>query len=489
MQNGFSLYEYIYQSLVTQIQCGVYSTGQKFPTQRQLCCQYHVGITTIRKVYEMLSSGGYIRSLPGQSAIITYPTDFDTCAVVLAGRRGEIQDAFQGLGLLMPALYTKGAKRCGSAQLEQTQRAIDGISADAGTSEAYHQANLFYSVLLHPLRNSLIMDLELDAENYLQVPYIPFPGIEDPFYLPASFIQSSLQRLQEFIIHGQFSDFYAWSARIYRETSQKADGYLSALTTLVPAQLVPEQEIHWFRVKARSELYAQLAMTLLRRIATGEFDGQKYLPSIPKLMEEYGVMKDTASRALALLNSAGFTRTLYKKGTVLATKDSQATRTSIKLSDPVIQQRLSLCLEALQIIALTVRSCAHAYPDAGEQWAQNMEDRLNASSEDSFTSLCVQLMMSLLIQLAPFHCLKNIYRQMNELLLWGYYLRSAEEAYYPGPRRVKEKMKTVIEALRHPAQTSLPEALEQAFLQVYQDIYAVIAKLPYDLTHFPSPLP
>lgn len=320
-------------------------------------------------------------------------------------------------------------------------------------------------------------------------PIFLFRELRIPFICPQVLSNPLFSACRNLLFTGNFLIFMPGAPGSTGKPAQKADGYLSALTTFVPAQLVPEQEIHWFRVKARSELYAQLAMTLLRRIATGEFDGQKYLPSIPKLMEEYGVMKDTASRALALLNSAGVTRTLYKKGTVLAPKDSQATRTSIKLSDPVIQQRLSLCLEALQIIALTVRSCAHAYPDAGEQWAQNMEDRLNTSSEDSFTSLCVQLMMSLLIHLAPFHCLKNIYRQMNELLLWGYYLRSAEEAYYPGPSRIKEKMKTVIEALRHPAQTSLPEALEQAFLQVYQDIYAVIAKLPYDLTHFPSPLP
>ena len=234
--------------------------------------------------------------------------------------------------------------------------------------------------------------------------------------------------------------------RIYLKIGEKAGRYLSALNACVPAEPAPEREIRWFRVKTRSELYAQLAMALLRRIAGGEFDGQKYLPSIPKLMDEYGVMKDTASRALALLHSAGVTRTLPKRGTVLTPGSSQVMPDSTKRSDPVIQQRLTFCLEALQIIALTVRSCTSTFPAAGQQWAQNIEARLHACSEDQFSPLSVQLMMSLLIQLSPCHSLKNIYRQMNEFLLWGYYLRSADTSLYPGLNGFREKMKQVTEA-------------------------------------------
>lgn len=71
------------------------------------------------------------------------------------------------------------------------------------------------------------------------------------------------------------------------------------------------------RIKGHSELYARLAMTIVCSIVTGEFDNEQYLPSIPKLMEEYGITKNTARRALSLLNSLGIAQTIDKKGSVI----------------------------------------------------------------------------------------------------------------------------------------------------------------------------
>lgn len=42
--------------------------------------------------------------------------------------------------------------------------------------ELYRQAHAFYAVLLRPLNNQLIMDLEVDSEHFLYTPYIPLPG-------------------------------------------------------------------------------------------------------------------------------------------------------------------------------------------------------------------------------------------------------------------------------------------------------------------------
>ena len=111
----------------------------------------------------------------------------------------------------------------------------------------------------------------------------------------------------------RFDDFYESVLRIYNDTYQKVDQYLSLLGRHAEEMPLSKKDIPGFRTKRHSELYSRLAMTIVRRILNGEFDGQKYLPSIPRLMEEYGVMKDTASRALNLLNTLGFTQTIDKK--------------------------------------------------------------------------------------------------------------------------------------------------------------------------------
>ena len=40
-------------------------------------------------------------------------------------------------------------------------------------------------------------------------------------------------------------------------------------------------------------------MTIVRRIIAGEFDNEPYLPSIPKLMEEYNITKTLQDGRLA----------------------------------------------------------------------------------------------------------------------------------------------------------------------------------------------
>ena len=45
----------------------------------------------------------------------------------------------------------------------------------------------------------------------------------------------------------------------------------------------------------------------------GEFDSRIYLPSVPQLMQEYGISKSTASNAIALLSDIGFVRILDKR--------------------------------------------------------------------------------------------------------------------------------------------------------------------------------
>ena len=58
MREETALYRALYQSILTQIYSGVIRRGQRFPSQRQICAQYNVGITTVRKAIRMLEEEG-----------------------------------------------------------------------------------------------------------------------------------------------------------------------------------------------------------------------------------------------------------------------------------------------------------------------------------------------------------------------------------------------------------------------------------------------
>lgn len=378
----------------------------------------------------------------------------------------------------MPILYLEGAKRCRETELELFRGLLDGISDQMGLAELYKQANTLFTVLLRTMNNQLIMDLELDSENYLHIPYIPIAGVVNPFDLTADRLKILIRKVIHEIENKQFDDFYAGTVRIYRESAIKVDKYLCALGEHSSVQPRTKEEVHWFRPKGRSELYARLAMTIIRRIISGEFDGQKYLPSIPKLMEEYGVMKDTACRALAMLNSLGFTNTIDKKGSVITLNGVTSNKSDIHLDEPIIQERLKLFTDALQIVALTSRSCAGAFSSVLRSTAFLMEERLLNTQDRRISPLFFQLLMNSFIHLVPHHSLKNIFSQLEELILWGHYLQIVDPSYYPQPYNTAIAMNELLAALKEQNHTRIADAYGNAFLLIYQDVCTVLSKVP-----------
>lgn len=474
MKQSQNLYEYTLQILKIQFLSGAYMPGQIFPSQRELCMQYNVGITTIRKVLKILNQEGYIHTAQGQPSIVTCQTSEKKYISFLVKRRRGIADAYKGLELLMPVLYREGAKRCGESEFKYFRNLLGEISEQMSLASLYKQANLFMTALLRPLNNQLIMDLELDSENYLHIPYIPIPGMENPFALSAERLKVWMQNAIHQIENRQFEEFHDGTSLLYRASAERVDHYLCALSRYTDEREQTGDTITWFRTKDRCELYARLTMTIIRRIMNGEFDGHKYLPSIPKLMEEYGVMKDTASRAVALLNSLGFARTIDKKGTV-ALNGTTAISGSIDFSEPLIRERLTYFMNVLQIVALTAGSCAASFSSFSENLALFMEDRLSAAHGSRTTPLSFQILMSSFIQMLPCHSLKCIYSQLDELIIWGHYLQAADESLFPDPCHVSIAMKELVQAAKNHAY--LAEAYGNAFAAVYKDVNTVTSQM------------
>jgi DNA-binding GntR family transcriptional regulator len=62
-------------------------------------------------------------------------------------------------------------------------------------------------------------------------------------------------------------------------------------------------------------VYQQLAGILRGRIASGEIRPGRPLPSYDRLMQEYGVARGTAAKAVGLLVSEGLARVVPGRGT------------------------------------------------------------------------------------------------------------------------------------------------------------------------------
>lgn len=484
------LYKYLYDSLVTQLECGYFLQGQNLPSQSSLCKQYNVGITTVRKVFRLLADAGYIHICPGQPAKVAYRSTPQSCASALLRRRQGIADAFGGLGVLMPALYCEGARRCGPEELRTLHAEIDGLDGSLPQTEIYRHANRFFAALLRPFRNPLLMDLQADAETYLRVPYIDLPGTTDPRQISGAQVKRRLEEAVQAIYSGHYCALHKQLAAMYQLSRDRVEQYMDSLSRAANPGPAVEETYSWFTSKGHSELYLQLALSLMRRIAMGEFEGRKYLPSIPALMKEYGVMKDTASRALSLLGSIGVTQTLDKRGTVVTCQGAASGTAPFDLTDRTVRQRLAMCLDALQIMTLTARAGAEAvFPQLHTQYAPLMEARLARAKNLHPSCVAGQLMTGCLIDLVPWHSMENIYQQLNEVMLWGYYLQSAElEQNQPFTCAIRQDLAAFIQAAKAGDRSVFAASMESAFLHIYTSLYQLLSGLAYGGEALPAPL-
>ncbi|WP_087100057.1 GntR family transcriptional regulator [Nocardiopsis sp. JB363] len=65
-------------------------------------------------------------------------------------------------------------------------------------------------------------------------------------------------------------------------------------------------------------LYIQVADRLRERVRRGEFEPRVQLPSESMLVADYGIARETARRAIAVLRQEGLVVTLPQRGTFVA---------------------------------------------------------------------------------------------------------------------------------------------------------------------------
>jgi GntR family transcriptional regulator len=69
-------------------------------------------------------------------------------------------------------------------------------------------------------------------------------------------------------------------------------------------------------------IYLQLAAILRAQIASGELEAGRPIPSEKSLMQQYGVSRRTAAKAVKVLRDEGLVRVSFGRGTFVATQKS-----------------------------------------------------------------------------------------------------------------------------------------------------------------------
>lgn len=414
MEQESRLYKVIYQSVLTQIYSGVLRLGQVFPSQSELCQRYQVGITTIRKVIRMLEQEGVIHTSSGKRAVVCFDESEQNYILSLMQRRESILDIYKGLEIMMPSLYAAGAMHC---------RNLD-IYAEAAVSAGSQDINepsivSFFTEMLLPYQNQIVLDLQSDMEHYARFPYVMQSRLENPFTASSEFIKHNLPVFPDMAKHKELEALTARLELMYRNAGEQAVIYLSEIQKIVP---LPRERVdyQWFRGKNRSPLYAAVAQNLYRHVLLGESHNRPYFPSEPEIMRTYKISKSTAAKAMALLSDIGLIHTIKKKGTVLRSSEEL---TPVRIEQNIIADNLTLFLNVLQILGVCSKKLSFAaFSPLDDSALADLAAEWESSPLSRTSSGIIQILTAFLKAHMPVKCLENILIQFDDTLIWGHYL-------------------------------------------------------------------
>lgn len=457
------LYETLYQSILTQLYSGAIRCGQSLPSQRELCRQYHAGITTVRRVIRMLEADGYIHAAPGKRAVVCFDETDEGYVSALLQRRESILDLYGGLELIMPPLYAKGAQRADTGALYAV---IRDLRQETEEFRIHRQVSRFLTTLLLPCQNPVIMDLRADMEHYTRLPYLPSSRLANPFSTSVALAEATLASILQPIEQRDPAALTRRLEKLYRDGATRAAVYLDGLNQRYPAER-PAVAYQWFCGKGHVPLYTVVARSLYKRMEAGAFDGSAYLPSVPALMNTYEISKSTACNAVALLSDIGAVRVLDKKGIERRVGGALA---PLRLDIPVICEHLVLYLDVMQILSVCTNRLSHA---AAATLDARQAEALAAMWRDSVerrTTHIVQMLLEFLRRHAPYHCLRTIVRQFDDILIWGHYLNRLA----PAPEEQKALTQQITQAF-----SSLCDALQQNDLHRFSACFQAVFQAVY----------
>lgn len=418
MNNKRTLFDYLYQNLRKQITTGQFDYGSSLPSMSQICEIYHVGIRTVKDVLHVLKEEGLIRTQERKPAVVIYrwPENgaASSCVPYILRCRTAIADAYRTLEIIMPLLLSFSVSVCDVRSMEHYAYALS-YSKKTNSKNGWRTVNYLLHDVLHASGNLLFHELYSSLRVYAHVPF--FVEYRSPADKPN--LQNARRYLSAITQVLEKSDSQN-SKRCFQDIYHEITDYILCLLEEfsenypnVPDD--PDVSYVWHAERGRDHYYTQIARDLINKIGTGLYPSGSYLPPEAKLAEQYGVSVSTIRKALSILNQLGFGQTLNAKGTLVIMQDDQATFHCMK--DKTFRHDTLLYLSGLQLMALLIGPAALLVFD------RFTAEDLNAlqSHFEEQQAIPLKEIFFCIMKYLDLHPYRVILKEINKLLLWGYY--------------------------------------------------------------------
>lgn len=405
MEKNFGLSGLVYDYYETRIRFGYYRYGDELPPIPRICATFHLGRTTVRNALAHLEEEGYIKTEERRPAQVIYQASpeklYRNAAEFYLPREEGIREFDQAGQLLLIPFWEEGLRRLESGEWEEMEKNLDkDLPGKIPLSVE------MYIIALSTLKNRLILNLYWECISYIRFPYVA--SKKERHISREEFRENLSQDITTFL-NREFDSFY-----------QQVEKDLFDFIKEAPAVCRIEEDgqipFRWNIYRQRPQLKYSVASLLIREILEGKYPAGSYLPSLPQMVERYGISETTVRRTLSLLENLGVTCSYQGKGTKVCMGQKK-----IQYWEPEIQEGMRLYRESLQLLAVTIRGISNFTLGAvsKEKRAELME-KLCSIRKNGHSSYCFEVFLKFIHRECPLAMVRECYGKLLELMAWGY---------------------------------------------------------------------
>ena len=128
----------------------------------------------------------------------------------------------------------------------------------------------------------------------------------------------------------------------------------------------------WSIYRQRPQIRYTLVSDIIRDVIRGRYPQGSYLPSLPRLADQYQVSVNTIRRALDILEGLGVASSLQGKGTLVRKEPGE-----INMEKTEIQEGMRLFQDSMELLEATIRTISvYTLKAAGGRKRERLAERL-----------------------------------------------------------------------------------------------------------------
>lgn len=404
MEKKDELYELIYEYYESRIRFGAYRYGEQLMSIPQICASFRLARNTVQAALEKLEKNGYIKTEERKVARVVYQGAEElfqeNTAKYFVPRKAGILDIHYHGGVMFLPMWEIGVN---ALELELRHDVVG--KRKKAEKEVVLEATKLYFDVLSTFHNGLVLSLYWQVLRYLNYLYPRRDEKQDGCGIEGRLSKNRLNDMKR--------GFDEYLVEILMDVLKFID-FAKETYHLEDVDQIP---FTWTIYRRRPQVRYTLASTIIREILWEHYPVGSFLPSMPKMAEQYQVSLSTVRRTLGVLHALGVTRTYMGIGTEVCLEPIDPDI----LNNSEIRENMRLHGEGMQILALTVRGVTVFTLEAvGEEQRQELLQGIRRLRGKHNGMLCIDVLLSFIASECPSAFIRECYGKLRELVAWGY---------------------------------------------------------------------